>query len=61
VTEREVGEAVKLISSTRAAERARALGLRYVDEALEALQGLPENEGRRMLEGLARFIIEREF
>ncbi len=57
----EVGRAMKIISSTHAREKAEELRDRYVSEALKALEELGESEARRLLEGLAVFIREREY
>lgn len=57
----EVGRAMEIISSTHAREKAEELRDRYVSEALKALEELGESEARRLLEGLAVFIKEREF
>ena len=61
VGEADIKRALTLISRTRARSRAQKLRARYVEEALRALKLVPESEGREMLEGLARFILEREF
>jgi len=61
VSEDMVKEAVKLINSTNARERAYGEGWAYVKKALKALELLPKSEAREILKGLAEFIISRSY
>ena len=62
VTFEEAREVINLIKAkTRAKERAQNLRDEWVSKALQSLRALPENEHKKMLEGLARFIAVREY
>ena len=61
VGDEDVKRAIELISRTRARERAGEMMRRYVDEALKALELLPEGDAKQDLRDLAVFIITREY
>ena len=61
VGDEDVKRAIELISRTRARERAGEMMRRYVDEALKALEPIPEGDAKRDLRDLAIFIITREY
>lgn len=57
----DIKRAIELIALTSARRKAEELRLKYAESALSALRALPENEGRRLLEELAKFVATREF
>ncbi len=61
ISKEELNKAIELISKTSARDRAYEIGEKYLNEALEMLEKLPQNEARRDLEELAKFILYRMF
>jgi all-trans-nonaprenyl-diphosphate synthase len=56
-----VGEAVKAIASSAALRRARARAEALADEAVTALECLPQSDARRELREMARFAVQRTY
>ncbi|RLE64548.1 MAG: polyprenyl synthetase family protein [Thermoprotei archaeon] len=57
----ELKKAIELIANTSARDRAYEIGEKYLTEALRMLEKLPENDARKDLEELAKFILYRMF
>ncbi len=55
----ELERAASLIRESGALDYAERLARDYVDKALKSLQSFPENNGRKILEELASFVVER--
>lgn len=53
--------AIELISSTSSKQRAEEMRRAYANAAIKALEPLPENDGKKLLRGLAEFVAVREF
>ncbi len=51
--------AIDLIKKTKAKERASIMAERYIKKAEKSLEMLPDNEWRKMLDSLAKFVISR--
>lgn len=60
-TQEDVKEAVEIISRTHARDVAIKMANEYMETALRELNSLPNNEHRRNLEELAKFIVYREY
>ena len=58
-TDEEVNEATEIIKKVGSIEYAKDLALKYAKDALKALDGLPENEYKALLEDLAHYVVER--
>jgi all-trans-nonaprenyl-diphosphate synthase len=56
-----VGEAVKAIAASAALRRARARAEELADEAVAALECLPQSDARRELREMARFAVQRTY
>lgn len=61
VTQKDVEIVVDLVSRTRARERVVEMAEKYVEEGLAELKVLPDNEPRRDLAELAKFLMFREY
>jgi geranylgeranyl diphosphate synthase type I len=61
VTEAEIDEAVARLESAGSIEYARETAREFVVSGKERLEVLPDNEPRRLLEGIADYLIEREY
>ncbi len=57
----EVRAAIALLRDTGAVEYAQAISRRYVHEALQKLEALPDNRYRSLLAQWAQYIIQRKF
>ncbi len=60
VDEERLEKAVELIKKSGAVEYAMKLAKEYSEKARQAISRFPDNEGRRVLEELAVFVVERE-
>jgi geranylgeranyl diphosphate synthase type I len=61
VTEAEIDEAVATLEAAGSIEYARETAREFVVSGKERLEVLPDNEPRRLLEGIADYLIEREY
>ncbi|MFT4921964.1 MAG: geranylgeranyl diphosphate synthase type I [Haloarculaceae archaeon] len=61
VTERDIDEAVARLEEVGSIEYARETAREYVRNGKEQLQHLPDNDARRLLEGIADYLIQREY
>ncbi len=61
VSEAEVDAAVSELEAAGSIEFARETAHDLIDSGKERLEMLPENESRRMLEGIADYLVEREY
>ena len=61
VTEAEIDEAVERLRAAGSIEYARETAQEFVASGKERLEILPENDSRRLLEGIADYLIERDY
>ncbi len=61
VTEAEIDEAVGRLEAAGSIEYARETAQNFVQTGKERLEVLPDNESRRLLEGIADYLIERDY
>ena len=61
VTEADIDEAVATLEEAGSIEYARETAREFVASGKEHLTVLPDNESRRLLEGIADYLIEREY
>jgi len=57
---KEIAAAIKLIEKTKAREKARLAGKKFIERARKNLEILPQNEWSDILREIAEFIIQRE-
>ncbi|HDJ89101.1 MAG TPA: polyprenyl synthetase family protein [Thermoprotei archaeon] len=61
VTDADVSKAIEIISKTNAKKRAENMRDKYVEEAIKAINILPESTAKNLLVELAKFISTREY
>ncbi len=61
ITEKDIEEAIKIFDKYNAKEHVKELARQYMNKAINAIRILPNSETVKQLEGLARFIVEREY
>jgi geranylgeranyl diphosphate synthase type I len=61
ISQEEITQAIDMYKKYGSLDHAKTIADRYIERGLQALRKLPKSSARRMVDELARFLVEREF